>query len=95
MACLVCPLADITGTISNSTHRVVATTVVRSLARPAREMGDPCRQVSWLAALARHLRLPAGNPAVALGETLAAYSCGGSHGFEDNETSHRVPFSPS
>ena len=66
----------------NSQLRIVATTVVRSPARPAREMGDSCRQVSWLAARARRLRLPAGCPAVALGATLAAYSCGGSRGFE-------------
>ena len=56
-------------------------------------MGDWCRQVSWLTAHAHRLRLPAGCPAVALGATLAAYSCGGSRGFED-ATSHRVPFSP-
>src|SRR5687767_5170290 len=62
------------------THRVVATTVVRSPARPARVMGDTCRQVSWLAALAHRLRLPAEMPAVASGATLAAYSCGGSRG---------------
>jgi hypothetical protein len=40
--------------------RVVATTVVRSSARPAPTMGDTCRQVSWLAARARRLHLPAG-----------------------------------
>src|SRR5262249_53945560 len=50
-----------------TTHRVVATTVVRSPARPVREMGDACRQVSWLAALAHRLPLPAGRPAVAFG----------------------------
>src|SRR5262245_18269494 len=32
-------------------------------------------------------------PAVASGATLAAYSCGGSRGFEVSTTSHRVPFS--
>ena len=71
----------------------VATTVVRSPARPVQVMGDWCRQVSWLAAQAHRLRLPAGCPAVASGATLAAYSCGGSHGVEA-QTSHRVPFSP-
>src|SRR5690606_2618649 len=40
--------------------RVVATAVDRSPARPAREMGDTRRQVSWLAAQSRRLRLPAG-----------------------------------
>jgi hypothetical protein len=51
------------GDLQLTTHRVVATTVVRSPARPARVMGDAYRQVSWLAALTRHvahrLRLPA------------------------------------
>jgi len=61
-------------------------------------MGDTCRQVSWLAALGV---TPCASPppsrrmpAVASGATLAAYSCGGSRGFETNRTSHRVPFSP-
>ena len=36
---------------------------------------------------------PPNGPAVALGATLAAYSCGGSRGFEAR-ASHRVPFSP-
>src|SRR2546421_5412772 len=45
--------------------RAVATTGVRSAARPAQMMGDWCRQVSWLAAHAHRLRLPAGCPAVA------------------------------
>jgi hypothetical protein len=76
---------------SNSRHtRVVATTVVRSPARPAREMGDTCRQVSWLAALAMPgfpgmLRIASAFPplpAVASGATLATYSCGGSRGIE-------------
>lgn len=63
----------------------VATTGFRSTARPARRMGDVCRQVSWLAApsarlqpshLARH-----GASTVALvRDELAAYSCGGSPG---------------
>src|SRR5262245_18849235 len=63
--------------------RAVATTGVRSAARPAQMMGDWCRQVSWLTAHAHRLRLPAGFPAVVLGATLAAYSCGGSRGFEE------------
>ena len=87
------PRADMTVTTPRTNTRVVATTVVRSPARPARVMGDSCRQVSWLAAHARRFRLPAGCPAVAFGATLAAYSCGGSRGFEGS-TSHRVPFSP-
>jgi len=73
--------------------RAVATTGVRSTARPAQMMGDWCRQVSWLTAHARRLRLPAGCPAVALGATLAAYSCGGSRGFEDKPRT-AFPFHP-
>jgi hypothetical protein len=38
----------------------VAATVVRSPARPVRKMGDPCRQVSWLAARAPRSGLPEG-----------------------------------
>ena len=45
----------------------VATTVVRSLARPVQVMGDSCRQVSWLAAQARHPAFPPDLPAVAYG----------------------------
>src|SRR5712672_141644 len=73
--------------------RAVATTGVRSAARPAQMMGDWCRQVSWLTAHAHRLRLPADLPAVALGATLAAYSCGGSRGFED-EPRTAFPFHP-
>jgi len=63
-------------------HRAVATTVIRSPARPASVMGDSCRQVSWLAAPSASLP-----PSRRLarqwhsGATLAAYSCGGSRGF--------------
>jgi hypothetical protein len=74
-------------------HRAVATAVIRSPARPARVMGDSCRQVSWLAAPCASLPPSRRLPAVAFGATLAAYSCGGSRGFEA-EASHRVPFSP-
>ena len=74
--------------------RAVATTGVRSAARPAQMMGDWCRQVSWLTAHAHRLRLPADCPAVALGATLAAYSCGGSHGFEEETPRTAFPFHP-
>ena len=74
--------------------RAVATTGVRSTARPAQMMGDWCRQVSWLTAHAHRLRLPVGCPAVALGATLAAYSCGGSRGFEDVTPRTAFPFHP-
>ena len=56
----------------------------RSIARPARRMGDPCRQVSWLTVQTPPIRLPdsaAHGPSVALWWRLTAYSCGGSHGF--------------
>ncbi len=74
--------------------RAVATTGVRSAARPAQMMGDWCRQVSWLTAHAHRLRLPAGCPAVALGATLAAYSCGGSRGMEEENPRTAFPFHP-
>ena len=72
--------------------RAVATTGVRSTARPAQMMGDWCRQVSWLAAHAHHLLLPAGFPAVALGVMLAAHSCGGSRGLEETTPRTAFPF---
>jgi len=56
-------------------------------------MGDRCRQVSWLTALAPRSRLPAGCPAVALGAMLAAYSCGGSRGMEERPRT-AFPFHP-
>src|SRR6476660_2288152 len=75
-------------------QRAVATTGVRSAARHAQMMGDWCRQVSWLTAHAHRLRLPAGCPAVALGATLAAYSCGGSRGMEEENPRTAFPFHP-
>src|ERR1700681_3730488 len=72
--------------------RAVATTGVRSTARPAQMMGDWCRQVSWLTAHAHRLRLPADLPAVALGAMLAAYSCGGSRGFGGTNPRTAFPF---
>jgi hypothetical protein len=91
-AVVVFPLTDTTGTTLRSNKRAVATTGVRSAARPAQMMGDRCRQVSWLAAHAHRLRLPAGCPAVALGATLAAYSCGGSRGVEEKPLAPRSLF---
>ena len=78
----------------------VATTVVRSAARPARKMGDSFRQVSWLTALTLGSGLPEGAKARRQwqsGTRLAAYSCGGSRGLGASgwaSTPHRVPFSP-
>ena len=73
--------------------------LIRSTERPARRMGDLCRQVSWLAARASLSGLP-GVPRRSasdiIGEGLAAYSCGSSLGFDlapGSAASHRVPFS--
>jgi hypothetical protein len=65
---------------SGSRHETrVATTGVRSCARPAHGMGDRRWQVSWLAA--RSLPAPSRPKGQWLGaDELAAYSCGGSHG---------------
>ena len=69
----------------------VAATVVRSTARPARWMGDSCRQVSWLTARASLSNLPSSPVRIASGirgKKLAAHSCGRSRGF-DPEASPR------
>lgn len=80
----------------------VATTVVRSPARPARQMGDPCRQVSWLAARSLLPGLPDERrraPSVAsLGEARRLQLRGQPRlraGRDRSPTAlHRVPFSP-
>lgn len=62
----------------------VATTGVRSSARPAQGMGDMCRQVSWLAAQTLSPTFPTwlnGAGQWHMWRELAAYSCGGSPGF--------------
>ena len=74
----------------------VATTGVRSTARPARKMGDSRRQVSWLTAQtslppSQHRKRVSGIQ----GSRLAVHSCGGSRGF-DAFASTAFPFhSPS
>ena len=73
--------------------RAVATTVVRSSARPAPTMGDTCRQVSWLAARARRLHLPAGCRQWLLGRRSPLTVAGAAAALRPDETSHRVPFS--
>ncbi len=72
---------------------------VRFPARPARGMGDPCRQVSWLAALAPRAGLPdcacarsvayvaRGSPPTVAGAAAASERACALH-------PHRVPFSP-
>lgn len=72
----------------------VATTGVRSTARPARKMGDSRGQVSWLAAQTSPLAFPEPpkRSSGILESGLTAYSCGGSHGFNAFAL-HRVPFS--
>ena len=69
------------------THTAVATTVVRSGARPAHWMGDitPAGLLTHssdalLRLPVRCLEFPPNKRSVAYGSRLAAYSCGGSHG---------------
>src|SRR5262245_42287009 len=74
-------------------HRAVATAVIRSPARPVPVMGDSCRQVSWLAA--QSASLPPSRRLARQwhsGATLAAYSCGGSRGFEVSDLAPRSLF---
>ena len=71
----------------------VATTGVRSSARPAQRMGDVCRQVSWLAAqtlLPAFPKDPMRTVQWHMWQQLAAYSCGGSSGIARCRA-HRIP----
>src|SRR5436190_5981195 len=81
MADFACPFADITGTTPNSTQSR------RHYGGPltsAPRAGDGRLVPAGLLAHGSSAspRLPAGYPTVARGATLAAYSCGGSHGIE-------------
>ncbi len=75
----------------------VATTGIRSSARPAREMGDMRRQVSWLAAQTLPPAFPTSDQTDPgqwhMWQKLAAYSCGGSPGitFAETRFSARAP----
>src|SRR5262245_26946706 len=88
------PLADITGATSNSRHKSHRH-YGGPLARTPRA-GDGRHVSAGLLACGSDASPPPSRriPAVASGALLAAYSCGGSRGFEANSASHRVPFSP-
>jgi hypothetical protein len=72
--------------------------LIRSTERPARRMGDLCRQVSWLAARASLSGLPGGPTWIAsgiFGEDLPLTVAGAASAssWRRSAASHRVPFS--
>jgi hypothetical protein len=83
---------------TSDAHTAVATTVVRSGARPARWMGDITPAGLLTRGSDALLRLPVRCSSFARtdaqwlsGSRLAAYSCGGSHGLRIAAIRHRVP----